>query len=192
MPCQPGQGNPVVSVEPLAVRRSGRRMVMDTGAFDVPSIARRGRVVHGQKDAISERRSELLHDQAEHGRGQLFRRSAHADQAIVKAVPIISHSRRDEPGTGSASIVGQQHPGDHDCQANSDSGVHDRLQDGNRRLHRAGQRHLGGDGPLAFGIPTLKPLAFIVLRLLVFLMFRLRTIRRTLILSHPWLSRWIR
>ena len=35
---QPGQGDPVVSVQPLAVGRSGSRVVMDAGAFDVPSI----------------------------------------------------------------------------------------------------------------------------------------------------------
>ena len=35
---QPGQGDPVVSVEPLAVGRSGSRIVMDAGTFHVPSI----------------------------------------------------------------------------------------------------------------------------------------------------------
>jgi hypothetical protein len=73
------------------------------------------------------------------------------------------HSCRDEPGTGGASIVGQQHPGNHDRQPKGDPAVHNRLQHRNRGLHRAGQGYFGGSCFLASGIPTLKSLAFIVL-----------------------------
>ena len=176
MGCQPGQGDPVVPVQPLAVCRSGSRVVMDAGTFHVPAITRRGRVVHPQQNTIAEPRRELLHDQAEHGRGQLSGSPPHAGQAIVEPVPILLHACRDEPGAGGASIVGQQHPGDHNRQPKGDPAVQDRLQDGNRRLHRAGQRHFGLGGSLAFGIPALKSLAFIVLRLLGLLVFRLRTL----------------
>ena len=54
--------------------------------------------------------------------------------------------------------------------------IHDRLQHGDRCLHRAGQRHLGVGCFLAFGIRTIKSLAFVVLRLLLFLVFGLRTL----------------
>jgi len=109
----------------------------------------------------------------------------HADQAIVEAIPIIPYSCGDEPGAGGASIVGQEHPGDDDRQAESDPAVHDRLQGQDHRLHNAGQRHAGRSGLPAIGIGALQSPAFVVLRLPLLLVFRLRTLRGTLTMSHP-------
>jgi hypothetical protein len=67
-------------------------------------------------------------------------------------------------------------PGDHDPHAEGNPAVHGGLQDGDRRPHRAGQRHFGFGGLLPLGIPTLKPPASIVPRLLGFLVLRLRTL----------------
>jgi len=38
MRCEPSQGDPVVSVQPLAVCRSWRRIMMNSGPFNVPSV----------------------------------------------------------------------------------------------------------------------------------------------------------
>ena len=57
-----------------------------------------------------------------------------------------------------------------------DPAVHDRLQHADRRLHRAGQRQFGVRCFLAIRIRVLKSLAFIVLRLFLFLVLRLRTL----------------
>ena len=164
---------------------------MDARAFHVPSIAGSGRVVHPQQYPIAEPRSKLLHEKAEDRRGQLSGSPPHTGQALVEAVPIVFDSCREEPGTGGASVVGQKHPGDHNRQAKGNATVHDGLQHRDRLLHRAGQGHFGLAGLLPLGIRTLKSLPPVVLRLLGFLVFRLRTLRRTLILGHPWLSQWV-
>ncbi len=156
-------------------------------AFDVLSITRSGRIIHRQQDSLKSR-SELLYDQAKYRRGHLSRCSPHARQAIVEPVPIVLYSSRGKPGTGGTSIVGQKHPGHDDRQPKGDPAVHHFLQHGNCRQHHAGQGHFGFACFLAIGVGTLKPPAFVMLRLLVFLMFGLRTLPGLFIFSHPWLS----
>jgi hypothetical protein len=86
------------------------------------------------------------------------------------------YSSRGKPSTGGPSIVGQKHSGYDDRQPEGDPAVHHRLQHGNRRLHRAGQGHFGIVCFLAIGVGTLKSLAFVMLRLLLFFVLGLRTL----------------
>jgi hypothetical protein len=55
-------------------------------------------------------------------------------------------------------------------------------------LHGAGQGHFGLGCFLPFWIRTLKSLAFVVLRVLLFFVFGLRTLLGSFTLGHPWLS----
>jgi hypothetical protein len=69
--------------------------------------------------------------------------------------------------------------------------VHDRLQHADGRLHGPGQRDFGAGRLPAAAIPPIQPLTFVVLRPLLLLVSRLRPFRRSSMLRHPWLSRWV-
>ena len=84
-----------------------------------------------------------MHDESEHDGAEFLGRASEADEAIVKAVPIVLHSGGDEPGTGGAAVVGQQHAGDDDGQPKGDPRVQAGLQRGDGSEHVTGERHFG-------------------------------------------------
>jgi hypothetical protein len=77
------------------------------------------------------------------------------------------HSCSDEPRTGGAAIVGQQHPGDKDRKSKRNTSIQDRLQHQDHRLHCTDKRDSGLGGFLAFGIGMLESLTLIRLRFFV-------------------------
>ena len=124
---------------------------MDAGSFHVHPITRSGRIIHTDCDAAEEIGSELVHGESEHDGAEFLGRASEADEAIVKAVPIVLHSGGDEPGTGGAAIVGQQHAADDDGQPKGDPRVQAGLQRGDGSEHVTGERHFGLLGFLRLG-----------------------------------------
>ena len=92
-----------------------------------------------------------MHDESEHDGAEFLGRASEADEAIVKAVPIVLHSGGDEPGTGGAAIVGQQHAADDDGQPKGDPRVQAGLQRGDGSEHVTGEGHFGLLGFLRLG-----------------------------------------
>src|SRR3990167_10948805 len=105
-----------MSIQPLAVGRSGSGIVMNASAFYVLAVTRSGTVIQTDGDAASQTGSELMHDESEHDGGEFFGGPSDADEAIIKAVPIVLGSASHQPSTGRAAVIGEEHARDDDRQ----------------------------------------------------------------------------
>ena len=131
-----------------------------------------------------------MHDESEHDGGEFFGGPSDADQAIIKAVPIVLDSASYEPSTGRAAVIGEEHAGHDDGQPQGDPAIQAGLQLRDGVVHEAGEGDFGLRRPFATGVLALESLVLIMLRLLLFLVLRLRTLRFGFTLGHPWLSWW--
>ena len=96
---------------------------MDAGSFDVWPVALGGRIVEGQENAIVVRGRKLGHQLLHQGSRGLLRLLAEADEEVIKAIPIVFDSGRDEPAAGGSSPFGEQHPRENDRQPPGNSSI---------------------------------------------------------------------
>ena len=188
MLCQPRQRDPIVPVAKLTTRWSRRRIMMHAGSFDVPPVTLLRSVVDGQRDPPTRPRIELLDHKPQHDLRHLPRLPTNADERVVKPIPIIEHSRRDEPRTGRPPSVREQHPRHDDRQPKTHPQIEHSGHPRNRRRQPTDQRKLGPRSVLPLRIRSFQPPPFVMLRGLRLLMLPLWSRRRFLTLSHPWLS----
>lgn len=117
------QSDPIVTVEPVAIPGTGRRVVVNVGRFDLPSISLGGRIVHSKQPVAVDARVESLEDQ--HQQRQHHRRGIFADrrEQIIETVPIVLDAGGPEPTGSCATSSGKHHAGDHDGQSKGNASI---------------------------------------------------------------------
>ena len=179
--------DPVVAIEPFAIGRPRRRVMMHAGPLDVGTVTLRRTIIDGDHEAAVGTGVKLGRDQLQHFRRQLAGVPTDADEAVVEAIPIVQHAGRRKPGAGGAPIISQDHPRDDDAQAKRNPRIKGRRQRRHEGRQSADERKPGLRRLATLRIGPFQPTPLVVTRRRGFFATDLRPFRLSIILSHPWL-----
>jgi len=124
---QHGQADPVVTVQPLAIDGTRRRMMMNVGSFHVTTESLRGTVIDCEHPIALRAWIKPFDNHLQHGQRQRRGNPARRYKQFVKAIPIIFYTSSSKPTARSATPPCQQSTSHNDRQPKADTCMQERL-----------------------------------------------------------------
>lgn len=181
------QADPVVTVEPLAVARTGRGVVVNVGRFDTGPESFRWRIVDQQRPIALFAGVELLED--EHQQRQHQRSGVFADrlQQSIEPIPVVFDARTAKPTCCGSAASREQRTGHHDWKSKPGAGVEQPAHRHGQSGNASGQRHKRLARPTSTIVAFGQPNSLIMLGRFGFRsMLSLWRSAAGFTLSHPW------
>jgi hypothetical protein len=100
-----------MTIEPLSVARSRRRIVMNVSRFNTPPKTFDRRIVDRQGPVLLLTGNELFENKHKYGKHQRCGLLVNGLKQFVEAIPIIFDTRTTKPNSGSSASASQRCPG---------------------------------------------------------------------------------